>query len=115
SLFKKKILPVMESSADPVFFVLIDNLRYDQWKIIQPILNELFTPHEEELYCAILPTATQYARNAIFAGMMPGEIEAHYPKYWLNDEQEGGKNLHEEDFLKDNLVRLGKSVKFSYT
>ena len=61
--------------------VLIDNLRYDQWKILQPVLSEYFQNQEDDLYFSILPTATQYARNAIFAGLMPPEIEARFPNY----------------------------------
>ena len=94
--------------------VLIDNLRFDQWKIIQPIISEYFKVEQEDLYSSILPTATQYARNAFFAGLMPSEIEKRFPKLWLNDEDEGGKNMHEEEFLVDQLKRLGKDVKISY-
>jgi DNA-binding response OmpR family regulator len=113
-LMRRKVFPVVDESEDPVFFILIDNLRYDQWKVIQPILLELFKLVEEENYCAILPTATQYARNAIFAGMMPLEIEKRFPDKWVNDEDEGGKNQFEEDFLADQLQRLRKTYKFSY-
>lgn len=113
-LMKKKILPVIDASAEPVFMVLIDNLRYDQWRIIQPVISEYFRLHDDELYLGILPTATQYARNAIFAGLMPSEIEARFPNLWLNDEEEGGKNLHEEDFLNDTLKRFRKEFKSSY-
>ncbi len=113
-LMKKKILPVVDSSADPVFMVLIDNLRYDQWRIIQPLIGEYFRMQDDDLYLSILPTATQYARNAIFAGLMPSEIESRFPNLWLNDEEEGGKNLHEEDFLNDTLKRFRKEYKSSY-
>lgn len=98
----------------PVFFILIDNLRYDQWKTIQPIVLDLFKMDEEDVYCSILPTATQYARNSIFAGLLPSEIEKRFPKMWFNDDEEGGKNLHEEDFLADQLQRLRKTYKYSY-
>jgi DNA-binding response OmpR family regulator len=113
-LMKKKIFPVVDASADPVFMVLIDNLRYDQWRIIQPLINEYFRLQDDDLYLSILPTATQYARNAIFAGLMPSEIESRFPNLWLNDEEEGGKNLHEEDFLNDTLKRFRKEYKSSY-
>ncbi len=113
-LMKKKILPVADASADPVFMVLIDNLRYDQWRIIQPLISEYFRIHDDELYLSILPTATQYSRNAIFAGLMPSEIESRFPNLWLNDEEEGGKNLHEEDFLNDTIKRFRKEFKTSY-
>ncbi len=114
-LMKDKILPFVDSSSEPVFMVLIDNLRYDQWRIIQPVINELFKLQDDELYLSILPTATQYARNAIFAGLMPSEIEARFPKLWMNDEDEGGKNKHELDFLEDTLKRHKKDYKYSYT
>ena len=86
---KKRILPAVDASADPVFLILIDNLRYDQWKMIQPIPADLYRVQDDELYCGILPTATQYARNAIFAGLMPSEIESRFPQWWKNDEDEG--------------------------
>ena len=114
NLLKRKALPLVDESDQPVFFILIDNLRYDQWKTIQPIVLEYFKMDEEDVYCSILPTATQYARNAIFAGLMPSEIEKRFPKMWFNDEEEGGKNLHEEDFLVDQLQRLRKNFKHSY-
>lgn len=115
TLMKRKVLPVVDASSEPVFMILIDNLRYDQWRVLQPVLNNYFRMLEDDLYCAILPTATQYARNAIFAGLMPAEIEARFPKLWLNDEDEGGKNLHEEEFLTDLLKRSRKEYKSSYT
>lgn len=114
-LFKNKVFPMADAIEEPIYFVLIDNLRWDQWKIIQPVISEYFRVTEEDTYCAILPTATQYARNAIFAGMMPSEIEKRFPKMWFNDEEEEGKNLYEPDFLADQLQRNRKNYKFSYT
>ena len=101
TLLKYKVFPHLEKGT-PLFFVLIDNLRFDQWKAIQPTMAESFRIHEEETFYAILPTATQYARNAIFAGMMPIDIEKQFPVQWKNDDEEGGKNLYEEEFLKLN-------------
>jgi CheY-like chemotaxis protein len=106
-LFQKKVLPLLDNEA-PVFFVLIDNLRYDQWKTIQPILSELFRIQDDTAYFSILPTATNYSRNAIFSGLLPVEIEKRFPNLWLNDDEEGGKNLHEEEFLRDLLSRFKK-------
>ncbi len=115
SLFQFKVLPQAEKGV-PLFFILIDNLRFDQWKAIQPIFAESFRILEEDTFYSILPTATQYARNAIFSGLMPAAIEKQFPNYWKNDEEEGGKNLHEEDFLRAQLKRLGKQdLKVSYT
>ncbi|HKC66637.1 MAG TPA: bifunctional response regulator/alkaline phosphatase family protein, partial [Bacteroidia bacterium] len=85
TLLKNKLMPEI-NKEECVFFLLIDNLRYDQWKVIQPILSELYKVESEELYYAILPTATQYARNAIFAGLLPTEIQKKFPDMWLNDE-----------------------------
>jgi DNA-binding response OmpR family regulator len=113
TLFKQRVVPLIDKE-ETTFVVLIDNLRYDQWKVIQPIISEYFKVDAEELYSSILPTATQYSRNAFFAGLMPSEIEKRYPKLWLNDEDEGGKNMHEEEFLAEQLKRLGKDVKMSY-
>jgi len=94
----------------------VDNLRYDQWKSIQPIFSESFRIQEEETFYSILPTATQYCRNAIFAGMLPVDIEKNFPSQWKNDDEEGGKNLFEEEFFRSQLKRLKKeNIKFSYT
>jgi CheY-like chemotaxis protein len=115
NLLKYKVLPHLEKGT-PLFFVLIDNLRYDQWKTIQPIFAESFRILEEETFYSILPTATQYARNAIFAGALPVDIEKQFPTQWKNDDEDGGKNLYEEEFLKSQLKKLGKSeLKYSYT
>ena len=106
-LLQFKVLPHTEQGA-PVFFILIDNLRFDQWKAIEPLFAENFRILEEESFYSILPTATQYCRNAIFAGLMPVEIEKQFPGQWKNDEEEGGKNLFEETFFKAQLKRLKK-------
>lgn len=113
TLFKNTVAPLLDKEG-PLFLILVDNLRYDQWKILQPVFNEYFRIEDEQVYCSILPTATQYARNAFFAGLMPSEIEKKFPKLWVNDEDEGGKNLNEEAFLADQLKRLNRNVKFSY-
>ena len=113
-LFKKKVFPHLESKG-PLFFILIDNLRYDQFRIINSILTEYFRLEEEDTYYSILPTATQYARNAIFSGLMPLDMEKRYPEMWQNDEDEGGKNLHEGEFIGDQIKRvLRKDIKYSY-
>lgn len=115
NLIKYKVLPHLQKGT-PLFFILIDNLRYDQWKMIQPIFAESFRIQEEDTFYAILPTATQYARNAIFAGMLPVDIEKHFAAQWKNDDEEGGKNLHEEEFFKAQLKRLGKTdLRYTYT
>jgi CheY-like chemotaxis protein len=115
TLLRKHVFPQLEKGKS-TFFVLIDNLRYDQWKTIQPIFSESFRLLEEDIVCATLPTTTQYSRNAIFAGMLPKEIEKKFPNEWKNDSDEGGKNLHEEKFLLHQLKQNGLGdIKFSYT
>lgn len=104
-LFKQKIVPHIQKGK-PAFLILIDNLRFDQWKAIQHIATENFRVLEEDLYYSILPTATQYSRNALFAGMLPIDIEKKFPNEWKNDEDEGGKNLFEAKFLEAQLKRL---------
>lgn len=115
TLMKWKVMPHVEKGV-PTFFILLDNLRFDQWKAIQPIFAENFRILEEDSFYSILPTATQYARNAIFSGLLPIEIEKNYPQQWKNDDDEGGKNLFEEEFFRGQLKRLKREdVKFSYT
>lgn len=113
TLFKNRIAPEIDKSTS-TFVLMIDNLRYDQWKVLEPVITQYFKVDSEEIYCSILPTATQYARNAFFAGLLPSEIEKRYPNLWLNDEDEGLKNQHEEEFLNEQMKRLGKNVKTSY-
>jgi len=113
NLIKDRVFPLLDQ-GQKVFFIVIDNFRYDQWKLIQPMMNEYFTVEKEELYCSILPTATQYARNSIFAGLMPLEIDKLYPEFWLNDEEEGGKNMKEEELLQTQLKRHSKRYKCFY-
>lgn len=115
TLMQFKVLPHLEKGV-PLFFILVDNLRFDQWKAIQPMFAESFRILEEDSFYSILPTATQYCRNAIFAGMLPVDIEKQFPVQWKNDDEQGGKNLHEEEFFRAQLKRLGKGdLKVSYT
>jgi CheY-like chemotaxis protein len=114
TLVKDKVFPVLKQENSSVFMVVIDNLRFDQWRVISPKLKEMFRVETEELFYSILPTATHYARNAIFAGLMPTEIEKLHPQLWLNEDDEGGKNMHEEELMAAQLKRLGLNLKFSY-
>jgi len=115
NIIRKKVAPLM-TDEKPTYMIVIDNLRYDQWKIIEPSVLEDFSVKSDEMYTSILPTSTQYSRNAIFAGLLPSEIERRHPKMWKNDQDEGGKNMYEEEFLLDNLQMLGKgSAKTTYT
>lgn len=116
-LMRKKVFPLVNESS-PLFFLLIDNLRYDQWKILEGLIQDYFTVEEEISYYSILPTTTAYARNAIFSGMMPSEIEKQYPKHWVQDlgdsEDEEGFNQHEEFFLQEQIRKSRISCKTSY-
>jgi len=104
-VFEKKIAPYLKPGK-PSILVLIDNLRLDHWKAIEPVLMESFRVMEDEQYYSILPTATQYCRNAFFAGMLPIEIEKHFPVEWKNDDEDGGKNLAEPLFFKNQMKHL---------
>jgi CheY-like chemotaxis protein len=114
TLFRDKIFPRIDSTDTPLFVLLIDNLRYDQWKAIQPLVEDYFRVEEDEIYYSILPTTTQYARNAVFAGLLPNEIRKKYPQYWTDEEDEGTKNQYEQELLAEQLKRFGKQIRFSY-
>jgi CheY-like chemotaxis protein len=114
TLFKDKVVPHIKSSKSTLLIV-IDNLRYDQWKAIEPFIATSYKKETEEMYFGILPSATQYARNAIFSGLMPSDMETLHPNLWLNDTDEGGKNLYEKEFLEAQLKRLGLQLNWSYT
>lgn len=113
-LLRTKVFPNL-STEIPTIMVLLDNCRYDQWKIIEPIISEYFKIESEDYFYSILPTSTQYSRNAIFSGLMPVEIEKYYPDWWKNDTDEGGKNLHEGQLLSEHIRRvLRKEIKHEY-
>ena len=112
-LFKTKIFPMLDN-GEKIFLVLVDNFRYDQWKMIRELLNEFYTIMDEDLYCSILPTATQYARNAIFSGLMPLQIQQMFPNLWVEEEEDEGKNMNERDLLQTQLQRFRKNYSFSY-
>lgn len=113
TLMRSKILPVVDANSKTTL-LLIDNFRYDQWRTISPMLHNYYNTVTDECYCAILPTATQYARNAIFAGLMPLAIDKLMPNQWLNDNEEGGKNMYEEQFLRRQLQQAGKSYRMTF-
>lgn len=112
-IFKKKIFPLLDND-EKIFFILIDNFRYDQWKIIQTLLNDFYSVVDDAMYCSILPTATQYARNAIFSGLMPLQIQQMYPDLWVEEDEEVGKNLMEDQLIQTQLDRFRKHYSFSY-
>ncbi len=111
-IFPDRVFPMIEQ-GDKVLFVLIDNFRLDQWNVVKPLLADSFA-FKEELYTAILPTATQYARNAIFSGLMPRQIEAMFPDLWVDEESEEGKNINESPLIATQIERYRRKYRFSY-
>lgn len=111
-LFKSCVFPMLDK-GEKVFFILIDNFRLDQWKVVMPLLQEIFSV-EEDLYTTILPTSTQYARNAIFAGLMPLQISTMFPKLWVDEDEDEGLNIHEEELVATQLARYRRKERFSY-
>lgn len=113
NIFSKKIFPLLDK-GEKVFLIVVDNFRFDQWKVLAQEIGDMFDI-EENLYTSILPTATQYARNAIFSGLMPDQIAKMFPKLWVDEDEEEGKNLNEEPLIKTQLDRYRRSnTKFSY-
>lgn len=112
-VMKRTVFPMLDR-GEKVFFVVIDNFRYDQWKTIQPLLSEFFTVDNEQLYTSILPTATQYARNAIFSGLMPAQIREMFPNLWIEEDDEESKNLNEEPLIQTQLDRFRRKDHFTY-
>lgn len=112
TLFKEWVQP--ELKGGPTLLVVIDNLRYDQWYAFEDTIANFYKKSKENSYFSILPTATQYARNAIFSGLMPADMEKKYPQWWKNENDEGGKNLHEADFLGAQIKRLGLDIRWEY-
>lgn len=111
-VFKTAVFPALDK-GEKIFFVLIDNFRYDQWSVIKSILGEMFTI-DESTYCSILPTATQYARNAIFSGLMPIDIARMFPHLWVDEDSEEGKNLNESELIESLFTRYRRQCRYSY-
>ena len=111
-IFKNKIFPLLDK-GEKVFLVVIDNFRLDQWRTIAHELSDNFDI-DEDLYFSILPTATQYARNAIFSGLMPTSIAAMFPELWVDEDEDEGKNLNERPLIQTQLERFRKKNTFSY-
>ena len=111
-IFKKKIFPLLDKKKK-VFLIVIDNFRYDQWRLLSREIGDLFDI-DESLYLSILPTATQYARNAIFSGLMPQQIASMYPDLWVDEDEEEGKNLNEGPLIQTQIDRYRRHDKFSY-
>ena len=111
-IFKTKVFPLLDK-GEKVFFILIDNFRLDQWRTIKPLLSDYFT-FDEDQYCSILPTATQYARNAIFSGLMPIKIAQMFPDLWVDEDEDEGKNLNESPLIDTLFKRYRRQCRFSY-
>ena len=109
---KNRVFPVLDK-GEKLFFILIDNFRFDQWQAVKNIVSEYFT-YAEDTYFSILPTATQYARNAIFSGLMPLQIAKMFPQLWVNEDEDEGKNLSEEPLIRTLLERYRRKERFSY-
>ena len=113
-LMQKFVFPKMEEKVPTVMF-LLDNLRFDQWKVLEPLILQYYRKESENAFFSILPTTTQYSRNSIFAGLLPGDIAKRYPEWWVNDFEEGGKNSHEQDLLGEQIKRVfRKNIKHQY-
>ncbi len=114
NLMRRKVFPEL-SDDKPTIMLLLDNCRYDQWKVIEPLILEEFNLLSEDTFVSILPTTTQYSRNSIFSGLFPAEIAQHYRKWWRNDNEEGGKNQFEADLLNEQIKRLiHRDIKHEY-
>ncbi|MCR9252221.1 MAG: PglZ domain-containing protein [bacterium] len=112
NLMAKKVFPLL--GDEPVFFIVIDNLRYDQWEIIEPEVANLFNVVSEDYYYSILPTTTAYARNAIFSGMLPNEMAKYHPDLWVGEDSDEGKNNKESEFLERQLKKARIDSRHSY-
>lgn len=112
-VLRQKMFPLLKEEK-PTFLIVIDNFRYDQWKYLQPSIEQYLRTVSDSIYYSILPTTTQFARNSMFGGLMPSEIERKYPQYWVNEDQEGFKNQFENELLDENLRRNGFNIRHSY-
>ena len=113
SVMRRKVFPMLDR-GEKLFFVLVDNFRLDQWTTVRPLLSRFFNVDDDDLYCSILPTATQYARNAIFSGLMPSVIADMFPELWVDEEADESKNINESPLVATLFERYRRNVKFSY-
>ncbi len=113
TVVRERLFPLLDEDR-PTFMIVIDNFRYDQWKYIQSLVEQYLRVDRDDIYYSIIPTTTQFARNTMFAGLMPSEIESKYPKYWVNEDEEGFKNQYEAELMGENLKRHGYNIKMSY-
>ena len=111
-VFPERIFPLLDK-GEKVFLVVFDNFRYDQWRTLAQEIGDLFEI-DEDLYCSILPTATQYARNAIFSGLMPKQVQQMFPDLWVDEDEEEGKNLNEGPLIGTQIERYRRHDTYSY-
>ena len=111
-IFKKKVFPLIDK-GEKVFLIVIDNFRFDQWRMLSQEIGDMFDI-DEQMYCSILPTATQYARNSIFSGLMPDQIARMFPELWVDEDEEEGKNLNEGPLIQTQIERYRRKNTFSY-
>ena len=109
---KERVFPLLDRK-EKVWLVVMDNFRYDQWRMLAQEIGDQFDI-DEDLYCSILPTATQYARNAIFSGLMPRQVADMFPDLWVDEDEEEGKNLNEAPLIQTQLDRYRRHDTFSY-
>lgn len=112
-VFKKALFPLLDE-GEKIFFIVFDNFRFDQWRVIREQISGDFIVENEDMYCTILPTSTQYARNAIFSGLMPAQIKSMYPQYWVEENSEEGKNIYESELIQTQIDRFRKKYTYSY-
>ncbi|TVQ83541.1 MAG: PglZ domain-containing protein [Bacteroidetes bacterium] len=110
---REKVLPVLKDE-EKYFLIIIDNLRFDQWKILQPVFENYYRIEKEDVVYSVLPTATQYARNCFFSGLLPSEIQKRFPQYWIGEGDEGTRNQFEAELFAEQLKRLGANISFHY-
>ena len=113
TVVRELLFPLLDDDR-PTVMIVIDNFRYDQWKFIQPLLEQYLRVEHDEMYYSIIPTTTQFARNCMFSGLMPSEIERKYPQYWVNEDEEGFKNQYESELMGEQLKRHGYNIRHSY-
>ncbi len=113
-VLQNTVFPLMKEKKRPVFLIVLDNFRFDQWKALQPEIEKLLQVKEEGIYYSILPTTTQYARNALFSSLLPSDIKKMFPEYWLDEDKEGNKNQYEQELLQENLRRHRIKANMTY-
>lgn len=111
-IFKTCVFPSIDEGKK-VFMIVIDNFRFDQWRTLAAEIGDQFDI-DENMYMSILPTATQYARNSIFSGLMPNMIAKMFPDLWVDEDETEGKNLNEEPLIKTQIQRYRRHDSFSY-